>query len=107
MNTSSMTPLVSIVTTDLAAITRGRPIPADQLDTATTGVSWVPANLCLTAFNTISDPNPWGSTGDLRILPDQTARYTTNKTGAATPFDRKSTRLNSSHANISYAVFCL
>src|SRR3712207_8756011 len=25
----------------------------------------------------------------------------------ATPRDRKSTRLNSSHANISYAVFCL
>src|SRR3712207_9007079 len=24
-----------------------------------------------------------------------------------TPIDRKSTRLNSSHANISYAVFCL
>src|SRR3712207_7789900 len=26
---------------------------------------------------------------------------------AAQPGDRKSTRLNSSHANISYAVFCL
>src|SRR3712207_7661549 len=26
---------------------------------------------------------------------------------AGTPGDRKSTRLNSSHANISYAVFCL
>src|SRR3712207_7802397 len=26
---------------------------------------------------------------------------------APTPADRKSTRLNSSHANISYAVFCL
>src|SRR3712207_8769639 len=26
---------------------------------------------------------------------------------AARPRDRKSTRLNSSHANISYAVFCL
>src|SRR3712207_8033510 len=26
---------------------------------------------------------------------------------AASPIDRKSTRLNSSHANISYAVFCL
>src|SRR3712207_8294045 len=26
---------------------------------------------------------------------------------AATSLDRKSTRLNSSHANISYAVFCL
>src|SRR5258707_7285093 len=27
--------------------------------------------------------------------------------GASRPRDRKSTRLNSSHANISYAVFCL
>src|SRR5476651_1025649 len=27
--------------------------------------------------------------------------------GDYTPRDRKSTRLNSSHANISYAVFCL
>src|SRR3712207_7177178 len=27
--------------------------------------------------------------------------------GAGGPGDRKSTRLNSSHANISYAVFCL
>src|SRR3712207_8280173 len=27
--------------------------------------------------------------------------------GSALPLDRKSTRLNSSHANISYAVFCL
>src|SRR3712207_8975965 len=27
--------------------------------------------------------------------------------GAEPPEDRKSTRLNSSHANISYAVFCL
>src|SRR3712207_8518146 len=27
--------------------------------------------------------------------------------GALQPGDRKSTRLNSSHANISYAVFCL
>src|SRR3712207_8626374 len=26
---------------------------------------------------------------------------------SAQPLDRKSTRLNSSHANISYAVFCL
>src|SRR5689334_24048875 len=27
--------------------------------------------------------------------------------GTATPEDRKSTRLNSSHSSISYAVFCL
>src|SRR3712207_3011169 len=30
-----------------------------------------------------------------------------DSSGALNPRDRKSTRLNSSHANISYAVFCL
>src|SRR3712207_7608544 len=35
---------------------------------------------------------------DLRILPDDAAILRA---------DRKSTRLNSSHANISYAAFCL
>src|SRR3712207_8490123 len=38
-------------------------------------------------------------------------RTTRSSAGATTPLeaerDRKSTRLNSSHANISYAVFCL
>src|SRR5438445_2159997 len=37
--------------------------------------------------------------GDAGVLADQRARLRT--------LDRKSTRLNSSHANISYAVFCL
>lgn len=80
--------LVSIVTTDLAAVTRGRPVPTARLEkTAATGIGWVPANICLTAFNTIADPNPWGSSGDLRILPDLEARYRTSATGAVTPFD--------------------
>ncbi|HWL71653.1 MAG TPA: glutamine synthetase family protein [Geminicoccus sp.] len=82
------TPLASIVTTDLAAITRGRPVTHDRLDRiAQTGVGWVPANLCLTAFNVIADPNPWGSTGDLRIIPDLQARFSTDRTGAPTLFD--------------------
>src|SRR5947209_15503943 len=34
------------------------------------------------------------------------AQYTASPSGASA-IDRKSTRLNSSHANISYAVFCL
>src|SRR3712207_7008044 len=38
---------------------------------------------------------PIGQRGDLRQVRD------------ADDLDRKSTRLNSSHANISYAVFCL
>src|SRR5258707_11668405 len=38
---------------------------------------------------------------------DQVARRLAAKFDAAQDADRKSTRLNSSHANISYAVFCL
>src|SRR5947209_14342812 len=34
-------------------------------------------------------------------------RVRVRRGGARKPRDRKSTRLNSSHANISYAVFCL
>lgn len=88
MTDPSLTPLVSIVTTDLAGITRGRPLShARYAKAAETGVGWVPANICLTPFNGIADPNPWGSAGDLRLLPDTTARYTTGSTGAVTPFD--------------------
>src|SRR3712207_8391338 len=39
------------------------------------------------------------------IEPAQTLR--TAALAQTSPVDRKSTRLNSSHANISYAVFCL
>src|SRR3712207_8622574 len=35
------------------------------------------------------------------------ARWVCAASRAAADLDRKSTRLNSSHANISYAVFCL
>src|SRR3712207_6947492 len=34
-------------------------------------------------------------------------RWVQHGPASRTPEDRKSTRLNSSHANISYAVFCL
>src|SRR3712207_8674596 len=39
--------------------------------------------------------------GSLKVLSDGVGK------GATAILDRKSTRLNSSHANISYAVFCL
>src|SRR5690349_22205046 len=35
------------------------------------------------------------------------ASWNTTPSGGADPKDRKSTRLNSSHVEISYAVFCL
>ncbi|MEP7453612.1 glutamine synthetase family protein [Phyllobacterium sp. SB3] len=86
--TPAWEPLVSIVTTDLAAITRGRSVTESKLERlAATGIGWLQANLSLTPFNAIADPNPWGSSGDLRILPDMGARFRTGKTGSATPFD--------------------
>jgi len=69
-------------------VTRGRPVFEDGLERAAlSGIGWTPANISLTPFNTIADPNPWGSRGDLRILPDLSARYRATGTGAATPFD--------------------
>lgn len=54
---------------------------------AATGIGWLQANLSLTPFNSIVAENPWGSSGDLRILPDLKARYRTDLTGGSTPFD--------------------
>ncbi|MFV0475614.1 MAG: glutamine synthetase [Pikeienuella sp.] len=81
------TPLGAIVTTDLTAITRGRFLPADRIGAAATGVGWVPANLSLKPDGHIIDADIWGSSGDLRIIPDPAARAVTGLTGAETPFD--------------------
>jgi glutamine synthetase len=82
------TPLVTIATTDLCAITRGRSVAAAKLKkVAAQCVDWVPANASLTPFDIIADPNPWGSRGDLRLIPDLAARYRVASSRAPTPFD--------------------
>lgn len=81
------TPLAAIVTTDLCAITRGRFLPATKIATPGTTVGWVPANISLKPDGHIIDGDIWGSSGDLRILPDVAARAVTGLTGAPTPFD--------------------
>jgi glutamine synthetase len=81
-------PLTGIVTTDISAVTRGRFVATSRLDKlCETGIGWLQANVSLTPFNAIADPNPWGSSGDLRLLPDLDARFRTEKTGAETAFD--------------------
>src|SRR3712207_9312535 len=62
------------------------PISAMSVNTRTTNGSVVPART----------PKTIGAGTARASLPDSPSRL-----------DRKSTRLNSSHANISYAVFCL
>ena len=80
--------LVLVATTDLAAITRGRAVPESRFEgVAARGVGWVPANLCITAFGTIPERNPWGSSGDLVLRPDLSARFRTSATGTATGLD--------------------
>src|SRR3712207_8260984 len=49
----------------------------------------------------------WEDTGVCSYYDEQLSAVTKQSIDALLDADRKSTRLNSSHANISYAVFCL
>lgn len=63
--------LLTLATCDLGAIVRGRSIVSSELgEHLLSGVGWVPANLALTPLGELAEPNPFGSTGDLRLLPD-------------------------------------
>src|SRR5215210_8766446 len=51
-------------------------------------------------------PTSWRGRCSRRATPSRSSRSATGPRGRRSP-DRKSTRLNSSHRCISYAVFCL
>lgn len=81
----SGTELVALVCCDLGAVVRGRSLPVADLDAhLATGVGWVPANHALTPLGPLAEPNPFGATGDLRLLPDISTRA---RTEAARPTD--------------------
>jgi glutamine synthetase len=64
--------LVGFLHSDLSGLNRGRSVPVSELESRLeAGVGWVPADQALTPFGPIAEPNPWGSTGDLRLLPDR------------------------------------
>jgi glutamine synthetase len=80
--------LVGFMYCDLAAIVRGRLIPARELDRRlATGLGWVPANQSITAFGDLAEPNPFGSVGDLRILPDPQTHVHVDLWEDAAPLD--------------------
>jgi glutamine synthetase len=67
----SASDLVALVTCDLGSIVRGRSVFASELgQQLQAGVGWVPANQALTPLGPVAEPNPFGSVGDLRLLPD-------------------------------------
>lgn len=67
-------PLGIILTADLAAKARGRAFPQQDFQKyLNTGCGWVPANLAIDAFGGIVTPNPFGSVGDLRLMPDMSS----------------------------------
>ncbi|MER5323522.1 glutamine synthetase family protein [Streptosporangium roseum] len=73
---SAMTtaPTVYVATCDLAAQLRGRAVPASREEALLrSGTGWVPADLAITGFGPIAD-NVFGSTGDLRLMPDPATR---------------------------------
>jgi glutamine synthetase len=71
----SASELVALVCCDLGSIVRGRSVFSAQLgEHLQAGVSWVPANHALTPLGPVAEPNPFGSTGDLRLLPDADTR---------------------------------
>jgi glutamine synthetase len=82
-------PLVTLAITDFAGITRGRSLSRKTFEAAKGAKTcgWVPANMSLTAFDLIADGNPWGSAGDLRLVPDLKARFACWPAKAATPLD--------------------
>ena len=67
----SATELVGLVCCDLGSIVRGRSLPTAQLGARlNAGVGWVPANMSITPLGAVAEEAPFGSTGDLRLLPD-------------------------------------
>src|SRR3712207_8860741 len=88
-------------------------------DTATTEIYTLSLHDALPILNlpapndlpTVEVPQPAAAANDALLAPEA-APCRRSGVGALNrvpcgPADRKSTRLNSSHANISYAVFCL
>jgi glutamine synthetase len=63
--------LVAFLYADAAGLARGRAVPGRDLERRLrTGVGWVPADQAISALGPLAHDNPWGSIGDLRLLPD-------------------------------------
>jgi glutamine synthetase len=75
MSATSPTELVALVCCDLGAVVRGRSLRASEVEEhLQAGIGWAPANQALTPLGPIAEPNPFGSAGEVRLLPDPETR---------------------------------
>src|SRR4051794_12685486 len=80
--------LTMIAYCDLAGLVRGRSVPTASFeDRLRTGVGWVPANQAINCFGPLAEPNPWGSVGDRRLIPDPATRVQVDLWDDASPLD--------------------
>ena len=80
--------LVAAVTTDFLGLTRGRFVDRGAWEAGKAATfGWCPANTTITPFDLIAEGSPFGSRGDLRLVPDREARYRTTPFGAQSPLD--------------------
>src|SRR2546427_12418978 len=77
-------------------------------DTATTEIYTLSLHDALPISTTVPQMTNGAHRANLQLHPPRTPHAAVRSRGTpATDRDRKSTRLNSSHSQISYAVFCL
>ncbi|MEQ9643245.1 MAG: glutamine synthetase family protein [Alphaproteobacteria bacterium] len=68
--------LAMAATCDISGVVRGKAFPARDLpQRRKVGVGWVPANQSITPFDEISADDPYGPTGDLRLIPAENAEF--------------------------------
>lgn len=73
---------------DLSGILRGRSVPAARMDEAMAhGLPWVPANITIGALNGLPPDNGFGPMGEIRFIPDATARLTLGDHADGPAFD--------------------
>ena len=73
MSDTQLDELIFVATSDIAARTKGRSLRLAEF-TNDTSLGWVPANLGIGPLGHIVDDIPFGSHGDLRLLPDLKSR---------------------------------
>src|SRR3712207_8225704 len=71
------------------------------------GSTGSPCSPCSSESPDPSESSGDGDSGAVGGSGSPVSSFSVESSGASPAVDRKSTRLNSSHANISYAVFCL